>query len=60
MFCSNILCFLVSFNSALLFSETIFPESYTHVFAYAFMVNKLRSTMPLSNHPYIHLFPPPS
>ncbi len=57
-----VLFYSVSFSSALLFSETILPESYTYAFAYAFTVNRLGmgSIMPLSNHPSIHLFPPPS
>lgn len=43
-------------NSALLLSETILPESYTYVFAYAFTVNRLGSIMPLSIQPAFHLF----
>lgn len=53
-----VLFYSISFSSALLFSETILPESYTYVF-----VNRLGSIMPLSNHsnqPSIHLFSPPS
>jgi len=56
----SILIFIFFGFFALLFLGTLLLETYTHVFACAFMVNTLGSIMPPSIQHSIHLFPPPS